>query len=459
MAAERVPLWRRLASVRARTTAAATVIVGIAVVLSALALVVLLRRSLVKNVDDIAEIRAQDIAALARQDVLPRRLATAGDEGSVVQVVDTRGAVVAGTPGLETRPPIASFQPGGSDPVSRTVEQPTFASGREVRVLALDVTGGDRPVTIYVATNLEAVEETLDALKRALGLGVPPLLAVIGLTAWVVVGRALRPVEAIRFEVADVSERSLDRRVPVPATHDEISRLATTMNTMLERLESAAERQRRFVADASHELQTPLASARTDLEVALAHPDRADWQTTATDLLKANQRMERLAHDLLYLARVDATGLRRASSPVDLDDVVLIEAARVRDRGQTVIDTSGVSAAAVQGRREDLARAVRNLLDNADRYAASAVRVELHSDDGEAVLVVADDGPGIAVADRDRIFERFTRLDDARSRSTGGTGLGLAITGEIVAAHGGSIRLDGAPGGARFVVRLPALAL
>jgi signal transduction histidine kinase len=222
------------------------------------------------------------------------------------------------------------------------------------------------------------------------------------------------------------------------------------MNTMLERLQRAVERQRRFVADASHELRTPLAATRTDLEVVLAHPDRTDFKETATDLLAANGRMESLVRDLLFLARVDGGAANRPAAPVDLDDVVLTEAA-----GREGVDTGRVSAASVHGRRDDLARAVRNLLDNAERYASSLVTVSLTGEDGRVRLVVTDDGPGIPAADRERIFERFTRLDDARGRDSGGTGLGLAIVKEIVAEHGGTIVVEDAAPGARFVISLP----
>jgi signal transduction histidine kinase len=200
---------------------------------------------------------------------------------------------------------------------------------------------------------------------------------------------------------------------------------------------------------------------RTDLEVALAHPESTDLQETVTDVLAANRRMARLVADLLFLARTDEArtdeiAARPAPIPVDLDDVVLSEAARIRGNGRLRVDTRGVSAAAVAGRPEDLTRVVRNLLDNAERYASSLVTVGLHSDDGHATLVVQDDGLGIPAADRERIFERFTRLDSARSRS-GGTGLGLAIAKEIVDAHGGSVAVADSPRGARLVVRLPLI--
>jgi signal transduction histidine kinase len=456
MVADRIPWWRRFTTVRARTTAAATAMVGTALAVAAVTLVVLLHRSLVTHVDEVAEVRAEDVAALARQGSLPTTLAVAGDNAGIAQVVDDAGRVVATSPGLQAGEPIARFRPRGRESETRTLDDlPVVGGGDdEFRVVALRAASSDGPVTVYVASNLEPVEETIGTLRRALVAGTRALLVLVGLTTWVVVGRALRPVEAIRAQVADISDRSLDRRVPVPATHDEISRLAATMNTMLDRLQGAAERQRRFVADASHELQTPLASARTDLEVSLAHPERADWARTAADLLAANRRMERLVRDLLFLAQADDGVAASPATPVDLDDVVLSEAARLRSGGRVTVDTSRVSGAAVLGRRDELARAVRNLLDNAERHASAVVTLELTSDDRDVTLVVADDGPGIPAADRARVFERFTRLDGARARHRGGSGLGLAIVREIVDAHGGTVTVQDAPVGARLVVRL-----
>jgi signal transduction histidine kinase len=209
------------------------------------------------------------------------------------------------------------------------------------------------------------------------------------------------------------------------------------------------ERQRRFVADAAHELQTPLASVRTDLEVALAHPASTTWDSTARDVLGANERMTTLVRDLLVLARSDGANTLPPRA-VELGDVVREELAHVTS---TALDAS-IDDVAVSGRRDDLARVVRNLVDNAVRHAATRVSVTLSSDGSDAVLVVADDGPGVPVAERDRVFERFVRLDEDRGRSTGGTGLGLAIVRELVAAHGGTVTIDGAAG-AEFCVRLP----
>ena len=428
-------------TVRSRATAAATVAVGLGFFVAALALQLLLHRSLITHVDDVADVQISDVAALARQGTLPAQLANAGDDGSVVHVVDDAGRLLAVSAGSSRAVP--RMPPDGSDVESRSID------GRRVSAQRVATSKGRR--VIYVSTSLEPVEEAMTRLRRALLVVGPLLLLFVGFTTWLVVGRALRPVELIRTRVARINDRSLHERVPVGNADDEISRLAATMNEMLGRIESGVERQRRFVGDASHELQTPLASLRADLEVAVAHPTVTDWNTTGADLLATSASMERLVRDLLYLARSDE-GAPAPATPVDLDVVVLEEVAALRVRGRVTVDSGGVSGAAVLGRRDDLARVVRNLLDNADRYAATRVRVSLGVEDDHVVLTVGDDGPGIPPSERGRVFERFTRLDDARARVTGGSGLGLAIAFEVVEAHGGTIEaVDGA-----VVVRLPA---
>jgi signal transduction histidine kinase len=250
----------------------------------------------------------------------------------------------------------------------------------------------------------------------------------------------------------------MDRRVPEPDTRDEVGRLARTMNAMLDRLESASQRQRQFVSDASHELRSPLASIRTNLEVALRHSERADWPVVAERALAEDARMEDTVSELLALARLDEAD---GSAPVDtlpeidLDELVLDDTVQQR---RVPVDTSRVSAGRVHGRREQLTRVVRNLLDNAARHAASSVAVELRAGDDHTIeLTVDDDGPGIPVEERERVFDRFTRLDDGRARDAGGLGLGLSMVKEITEQHGGTVTIEDAPiGGARLRVRLPA---
>ena len=230
------------------------------------------------------------------------------------------------------------------------------------------------------------------------------------------------------------------------------------MNDMLDRLQHSAERERRFVADASHELQSPLASSLADLEVALAHPESTEWEATAARRRGRQRADDALVGDLLFLAQSDDNGASQARRTlVDLDDVVREEVSRLRPPEGLTVDVSGVNPAEVRGDADQLARVVRNLLENATRYARSAITITVSTNGtGRTELAVADDGPGVPADQRDRIFERFARSDDSRSRATGGTGLGLAIAREIVESHRGTIDLDQSATGARFVVHLPA---
>ena len=308
---------------------------------------------------------------------------------------------------------------------------------------------------LHLGVNLDDVRESTAALQRTLVAAIPLVAILLGAIIWWFVGRAIRPVEAIRSQVAAIGPDDLDHRVPVPETGDEIAGLAQTMNGMLDRLERSAHQQRRLVADASHELRSPLARMRTELEVDLAHPEGADLVATHRSALDEVVGLQHLVDDLLDLARPE--GVAPAAEPVDLDDIVLQAALRVRPGTAVTLDTTRVGAAQVVGDPGRLDRLVANLLDNALRHAATTVSVSLREDgDGTAELVVADDGPGIATADRDRVFEPFTRIDEARTMGSGGAGLGLAIVRDIAVAHGGSVTIDErAEGGARFVVTLP----
>jgi signal transduction histidine kinase len=312
------------------------------------------------------------------------------------------------------------------------------------------------PRTVVVARSVEAVGETTAAVGGLLAIGLPLLLAVVAVTTWMVAGRALAPVEAIRTEVDAISAAALHRRVPDPPADDEIGRLARTMNRMLARLEQAQARQRRLVSDASHELRSPVAAIRQHAEVALAHPDRTTVGELAETVLAEDLRLQRLAEDLLLLTRADEHTLALRRRPVDLDDLVFDEARRLRGASGLRVDTSAVSAGRVEGDAAGLRRVLRNLGDNAARHAGARVAFSIAERDGMVCLRVDDDGPGIPEADRERVFERFVRLDDARARDDGGSGLGLAIVAELVAAHGGSVAIGSSSlGGARVEVTLP----
>ena len=273
-----------------------------------------------------------------------------------IQVVDQAGSVVASSENyLDPNAFIYVYPEEGSHHrilVQRTVHGPPIAPEANFRVVVLTGQTPTGPANVIVATEMEQAEETVADLRRALAYGVPGVLALAGLLVWLLVGKALRPVELIRSQVASITDTaSLDHRVGESPVDDEVGRLAQTMNAMLDRLQRSAERQRRFVADASHELRSPLASTRAQLEVALVAPRRRSvWEATAEDLLSENQRMERLVNDLLFLARTEErpAGLAGAA-PLDLDDIVLSEAARLRARGRVSVDISRVSAGRVRG--------------------------------------------------------------------------------------------------------------
>jgi len=314
-------------------------------------------------------------------------------------------------------------------------------------------------VVLVAQESLAEVNSTTDTLTTLMLIVVPILIAMVALAAWYFTGRALKPVEAIRAEAEAITGSTMHRRVPEPDTDDEVGRLARTMNAMLGRLEESSQRQRRFVSDASHELRSPLASIRTNLEVALRRSNTTDWPAVASRVLAEDERMEDTVSELLDLARLDEApgGTPVSSLPeVDLDELVHDETVRAH---RVLLNTTRVSAGRVHGRREQLTRVVRNLLDNADRHAQTMVAIELHndSDTGLVELVVDDDGPGIPPEDRERVFDRFTRLDDGRARDAGGLGLGLSMVKAIVEQHDGKVTIGDAPlGGARITVALPA---
>jgi signal transduction histidine kinase len=448
-----------LASIRARLTVAACLVVAGALLVGAAVILTVLRHTLDENLDDAAVQRARDVAAQVESSTLDTPLPVHGDEDAYIDVRAADGHAVARTSNLKQDTPVATFRPEDDDPEIRTQKIPVRGEEDDFRIVALNALGPTYgAVTIYVVASLDRVKETATAVRHLMRWGVPLLVALVGAIAWFVVGRALRPVEAMRAEVAEITAQDLGRRVPVPRARDEIGRLATTMNDMLDRLQLSAERERRFVADASHELQSPLASSLADLEVALAHPESTEWEATARAVVADNERMTRLVGDLLFLAQSDNNGASQARRTlVDLDDVVREEVSRLRPPEGLVVDVSAVSPAEVRGDADQLARVVRNLLENASRYARTTITVGVSTNGtGRTELTVADDGPGVPADEQDRIFERFTRLDDSRSRATGGTGLGLAIAREIVESHRGTIDLDQSAAGARFVVQLPA---
>ena len=332
--------------------------------------------------------------------------------------------------------------------------------GQPSAVLSPPLSASGARVRVYVFVTTTQAQEALAALDHDLYPAVPIAALLVAATAFLATRRALRPVEQIRLRTAAVTAADPRERVAVPRTGDEIARLAVTINETLGRLEVASRAQRRFVADAAHELRSPLASLLATLEVADTYPDRADWPETVSVAARQARRVQALADDLLLLARLDAARSPAADRPVDLAALAQDVAADFASRGTLEVRdrTAGAGNAVVNGIPLQLERMLRNLVDNATRFAKAKVVIELSVRGAQVVLSVQDDGPGIPVEDNVRVFERFTRLDDDRSRDTGGSGLGLAIVREIAERHHGTVRVEapvvGEPG-ARLVVRLP----
>jgi signal transduction histidine kinase len=378
------------------------------------------------------------------------------DASAEAQVLAGDGSVLAATRTLTGLPAVYSLPPGTDTPVRQKAADGVVAG--EVVAYGEHLTVGGRPISIVATSPTTTRSQINETFARLLLVGLPALLVLAGGTIWLVVGRALRPVEQIRrtvTDITDISAADLTRRVPEPGTDDEVGRLAATMNAMLARLDDAAARQRRFVADASHELRSPLTAIRTGLEVGLAHPEQAPWPTIAERAVRQAARLEDLSSDLLQLARVDAGKAAARRRRVPLAELLTeVEAGTAPSESvRVVLDVP--DDLAVTGDAAELSRVFRNVIDNALRYARTTVRVTAREDGDTVRVSIGDDGPGIPVEERERVFDRFVRLDAGRTHGAGSTGLGLAIAKAIVVAHEGSIGIATAPeGGALVAVTL-----
>lgn len=434
----------RTASVRFRITALATLVVAIVLAIASVALVTVQRRSLMASVDASLLQRLDAVAAELATSVTPT-IPNPVEDDRLVQFVNSVGVVEAASAGLTGAESIAPAVASGQayrNIDGLPVDDDVF------RVASRRVDSANGPGTLHVATSIDDLLDSINILWLSLAILIPLLGLVLATMVWWLVGRTLRPVDDIRRRVASIGGGELDRRVPVPSSDDEIAELATTMNSMLERLENSSERERRFTADASHELRTPLTRIRTLLETnnqSIAGPLRRE-------ILEETSRLEHLLRDLLFLAR--GAGEVTNHRLVDLDDIVLREVEAIRLATSARIDVSAVSGGAVSGSPSQLRSMVRNLIENGAHHAREEVMVSLTETETEVVLTVEDDGPGVPPDDRERIFDRFAQLDDSRART--GTGLGLAITRTIVTHHRGTVSVtESAQGGARFVVHLP----
>jgi signal transduction histidine kinase len=425
-----------------------------------------LRVSLTRSLDDSARQAASGVAALISARRLPAPVPVA--PGVTVQVLDAAGRITDVSPGADRLVPLLSRALAAASARShagRLLAGPPFGIPSMLRVDAVAASDGS---LVIAAVPYNSVSDSLTVVARALVVGTPVLFGLFTWVTWLVVGSTLRPVGALRRAAAQIAGTGVPRSdLPVPEARDEVRELALTLNDMLSRLSAAQRKQRALVSDTAHELRSPIASIRAQLEVALDHPGLQDWESTARDVHADTLRLARLAEDLLLLARLDERSAsggrpdRGRRAPVDLAALVTDMAARYE--GAKVEVAAGPAAQAaivVPGDRDGLDRLLVNLIDNAVRYATSRVTVAARADGPWAELTVTDDGPGIPAADLERAFDRFARLDSARSRDAddpGGAGLGLAIVRATAEAHGGQARLEPLAGrpGLRAVVRLP----
>ncbi|WP_082279604.1 sensor histidine kinase [Mycobacterium colombiense] len=441
--------------ISARSAAVSAIVVLCALGVAGAGLDAILYRSLLAGVDYAAAERVRDIAKALQSDSpddLDNRLLITDQRVVAAQLIGPDGNVVKRSGSAPTTPLVPASQ---FDFNLRRGLPDDAVAGDDMRVSGQKVATRFGVYTVLVGGGSEAVEATARTLAILLACSAPVIVGVVaGATYWLV-RRSLQSVDAIRTRVADISTSDLAERVPVPDSHDEIAALAVTMNEMLSRLEAGHRAQQRFVGDASHELRSPLTTIISGLEVAEAHPDLLDVDLAVNTLLPEAQRMHTLIEDLLLLARADEQTLLRRKEQVALDDLARAEADRARRDTQCVVHTD-IRPVRLEADPVAMSRMIRNLVENAVRHAVSCVAIEVGGRDGAAVLTVSDDGPGIAPADRDRVFERFVRLDSDRARSGGGTGLGLAIVAEVVAAHRGTVTIDDPPsGGTKMIVTLP----
>jgi len=447
--------WWRRRTLRARITLLATAVFTVALLLAGVILLATVGRSLLNTLDSSAERTGNEVAALVNTGRLPQQLLTGSGGVSMVQVVDADNRVIAASPGVDTAVSMVN-----SDQLAKvrrgahlTVSGARSSQEDPIRVVAVDANTRAGQRTVLVGTDLGRVFDSSRLLQRALLLGGPLIVIAMAALTWWVVGLTLRPVAALRREAAQLSGSGLERsRLPVPDAQDEIHSLALTLNGMLDRLDSSTARQRRFIGDAAHELRSPIASLRLQLEVAQRLDQSPAMRELTDDALLDVDRLTHLIDDLLVLARSDERGGSHARLPVRLAELAGTVLSGYRDARVPVRQVAGEQVT-VLGDADGLHRVLVNLIDNAVRYAASevtvAVTVRPPSGVGfaDAVLTVADDGPGVPASKRERVFDRFYRLDTARSRAEGGTGLGLSIVREIVTAHGGTVSLhDNEPG-------------
>lgn len=445
---------RRRVTLRARVTVVAGLAITAAVAVGLLVMYRLQISAVDSTIDTQLRTYATQIAQSHTAAGWPTPLPGSSLDGNAeAQVIGPDGRVLAATRTLLGAGAVYQLPDGRTEPVRQKAADGVIPT--HIRVIAQRVTVAGQQVTIVTGTGVGLLDSVNEAFWHQLLIGLPVILVLSGLVVWLIVGRSLRPVARIRSAVTAITAEDLSRRVPEPGTADEIGQLARTMNDMLSRLENSSRRQRRFVADASHELRSPLAAIRTTLDVALAHPDTAPWPVIGRRAADQSARLEALIQQLLLLAKADEHSLAGDRHVVDVSALVADGAAEAAERRGLRIDVSTAADAFTFGEPNQLRRLIGNIVDNAGRFATSVVSVSVTTRPAAVFVTVDDDGPGIPAEERDRVFDRFVRLDASRERGSGGAGLGLAIAREIADAHHARITVASSPrGGARFVVEL-----
>lgn len=437
-------LSRHRLSLRARLLALGVTGVALALALGSLMLYAVLTLTVNRTVDDSAFASARVVAAMVDSNTVPDPLPVSGSQ--VVQVVDSSGAMVSASVSADRLTPLLRSPELAKALAGEWISVPGARAGLAGNLRAIAVQAGPPSArrSIIVAVPVNDIEQSQRVLRNTLLVTYPPLVVIMALIAWRVIGWTLRPVETLRSGAARISGSDQDERLAVPESADEIRALALTLNDMLDRLAAARGRQRAFVADAAHELRSPLASMRIQLEVA---QHLGEGGQLSADLLADVTRLSALVEDLLLLARAGSDANHPpVRESLDVRALLVTTANRYAGARVPVTVTAGPSVYA-SANSEELRRVLANLVDNAVRHARSTVSLEARAEGGRAVLTVVDDGPGIPADERERVFERFARLDDARDRDAGGTGLGLAIVRELLRRSDGSISLQDNPSG------------
>jgi signal transduction histidine kinase len=443
--------------IRKRSVLSAVVVVTFSLLVGGAFLLLVLQSSLISAAWNNLAVRASDVARLLDEEGIHETQSTLAEDrrsGEQVQIVDSSNHVVAWSIRGLRGDPISSLQPApGKTAKEQLPRVPALGDDDEVLVSARGVEVHEQPYVVLVAAPLEVQTDTLRTVGLLLLAASPPLVALVAVAVWVLVGLSLNTVERIRRQVAEIDGRRLHERVEVPPTGDEIAALASTMNRMLDKLEDSDNSHRAFFSDASHELRSPLSTLVTTAEVASLDKSGKTWLDMQHTVLSESNRMQSLVEDLLTLAKVDAHQLQLDIQDVDLEDILDSEIRRLRAVSNLQITTE-LQPVRVRGDERRLTQVFRNILDNAARHAESSIIVRMERRPGDVVVSVDNDGEIISPTDRNRVFERFARLDASRSTDGGGSGLGLAISREIMVAHGGTVTAMEGEGLCRFQVIL-----